>query len=413
MRAGGRAGKRSLLLVALGFLVLSAWTGQAQDCFDGCAAERTSCVRTARVAFRACRAACFGSEEPASLASCIRTCRDGWRQARRDCRSALVECGASCLGAAAAAAGNECGAACATQLRACLASRTLSFSACALQCRSTNEPVRCWQECAGAVHEGASACTTAFRSCLEQCQGPVPDPCACGTPCTSSSGRPGICLPAAPGRACQCVEPACAVSQCIDLRSGRCTGEPCSASQPCSKPEEVCDFLALRCPCTEAKPCTADPDCDDGRPCTLDRCTASGCQHSCVCANAFSCLPWFPAQPPPTPTPTPAPTPEPSPGGSQDVAPCFRTGCSGQVCAERDVVTHCAWCEEYACLRLARCEPQPVFGMCGWTLTEEAVRCMEALGWSRASRFCFYSATEPNSFCVDQRPFASGYSLCF
>lgn len=56
---------------------------------------------------------------------------------------------------------------------------------------------------------------------------------------------------------------------------------------------------------------------------------------------------------------------------------CRRTGCSGQVCAERDVATTCEFREIYACYREAACERQPDGG-CGWTPSPELTRCLEA-----------------------------------
>ncbi|OGR13595.1 MAG: hypothetical protein A2341_22760 [Deltaproteobacteria bacterium RIFOXYB12_FULL_58_9] len=54
---------------------------------------------------------------------------------------------------------------------------------------------------------------------------------------------------------------------------------------------------------------------------------------------------------------------------------CFRTGCSGEICADRDTSSACVYLEEYRCLDSAICERQ-VDGSCGWTSTDEAVRCI-------------------------------------
>jgi hypothetical protein len=35
--------------------------------------------------------------------------------------------------------------------------------------------------------------------------------------------------------------------------------------------------------CVALTPCTTDQDCDDGNPCTVDRCTIDGCTHACLC----------------------------------------------------------------------------------------------------------------------------------
>ncbi len=357
-------------------LLLYPEAAPGEDCFLGCAAEQRSCVRSARVALQACRSACDAHTTAAERASCLSACREGWRQARQTCAAARANCGGSCLSSAVAGR-TECAGSCASQLRACVATRAPRPSTCVLQCRSSQEPVRCWQDCAATLGQQTSACFAEFRACLEPCQGPPLESCPCGAECTTAAGGAGICLPPLPGGSCQCMQPACAASQCLDLRTGRCTGEPCSPSQACSQPGQVCDFFALRCPCSEAKPCAADRDCDDGRACTLDYCTPQGCQHDCVCANPFSCLPWWPV---PTSPPPPARTPPPpSPEPPRDKAPCQRTGCSSQVCASKRVITTCEWRPEYGCYRFAVCEPQ-ANGACGWTMTDAALRCFQRFG---------------------------------
>jgi len=64
-----------------------------------------------------------------------------------------------------------------------------------------------------------------------------------------------------------------------------------------------------------------------------------------------------------------------SPGDNAD-KPCFRTGCSAQICADEDVVTTCEYRSEYACYRGARCERQ-ANGKCGFTDTPELRRCLK------------------------------------
>ncbi|MGH9956353.1 MAG: DUF6748 domain-containing protein [Pyrinomonadaceae bacterium] len=55
--------------------------------------------------------------------------------------------------------------------------------------------------------------------------------------------------------------------------------------------------------------------------------------------------------------------------------PCFKTGCSKQVCADEEVITTCEWREEYACYQKARCERQSD-GSCGFTKTPELTACL-------------------------------------
>jgi hypothetical protein len=55
--------------------------------------------------------------------------------------------------------------------------------------------------------------------------------------------------------------------------------------------------------------------------------------------------------------------------------PCVRTGCSGQICSDEDVVTTCEFLPQYACYWTAACERQ-ANGQCGFTLTPELISCL-------------------------------------
>ncbi|HEY5838390.1 MAG TPA: DUF6748 domain-containing protein [Pyrinomonadaceae bacterium] len=54
---------------------------------------------------------------------------------------------------------------------------------------------------------------------------------------------------------------------------------------------------------------------------------------------------------------------------------CFKTGCSSQVCADRNVITTCEFRPEYACYQKAMCERQRN-GECGFTQTAELAACL-------------------------------------
>ena len=56
--------------------------------------------------------------------------------------------------------------------------------------------------------------------------------------------------------------------------------------------------------------------------------------------------------------------------------PCFKTGCSRQVCADEEVVTTCEYRAEYECYKRARCERQ-ASGECGFTDTPELRTCLK------------------------------------
>jgi hypothetical protein len=55
--------------------------------------------------------------------------------------------------------------------------------------------------------------------------------------------------------------------------------------------------------------------------------------------------------------------------------PCVRTGCSGHICAETDVVSTCEFRPEYACYKQATCERQPD-GACGFTPSPALTACL-------------------------------------
>lgn len=60
---------------------------------------------------------------------------------------------------------------------------------------------------------------------------------------------------------------------------------------------------------------------------------------------------------------------------AQNPKPCFKTGCSGQVCADEEVMTTCEYKPEYDCYKRAKCERQ-ANGQCGFTDTPELRRCL-------------------------------------
>ena len=62
--------------------------------------------------------------------------------------------------------------------------------------------------------------------------------------------------------------------------------------------------------------------------------------------------------------------------GGNEMKPCFKTGCSGQVCADEEVVTTCEFRPEYECYKAAKCERQ-TNGKCGFTDTPELRRCLK------------------------------------
>ena len=56
---------------------------------------------------------------------------------------------------------------------------------------------------------------------------------------------------------------------------------------------------------------------------------------------------------------------------------CIVTGCSSQICADKEVYTTCEFRPEYACYKNAACKRQ-ANGKCGWTMTEELNNCLKS-----------------------------------
>jgi len=54
---------------------------------------------------------------------------------------------------------------------------------------------------------------------------------------------------------------------------------------------------------------------------------------------------------------------------------CRATGCSGQICADSDMMSTCEWRPEYACYKNATCSVQTE-GDCGWEMDDELKRCL-------------------------------------
>jgi hypothetical protein len=163
------------------------------------------------------------------------------------------------------------------------------------------------------------------------CVDPCPDDAAdaCIDPCRTDSDGDGT--------------PDCEDPCPYDPAPGRDTdrdGVP-DCADPC--PEDRTDGCVL--------PCPLDSDGDGTRDCT----------DPCPWGTAMPCLP-----PPPPPPP----------------GECRATGCSGQLCADRDLPSTCEWRAAYACYRTAQCARQ-ADGRCGWTPTEALRACLAAASGRR------------------------------
>jgi hypothetical protein len=129
------------------------------------------------------------------------------------------------------------------------------------------------------------------RCMVDTCQSGMcrQDPVATGTPCTQSSGRPGLCD--ASGHCMECVSDGdcddgndCNANSC---QNGVCQHPPLGAGSPCTRSEGgsgVCDGAG------QCVRCVSDADCDMGNPCATPRCEPNS--HTCAYAykaNFSSC----------------------------------------------------------------------------------------------------------------------------
>lgn len=149
---------------------------------------------------------------------------------------------------------------------------------------------------------------------------------------------------------------ACAAILCLEgtvceERGGSARCVP--VADPCGEGMSWNDATAT-CECTTIGLCAEgwswDPAaCECVSPCATVRCAAG--THCVAEGGSASCV------------------------ADEPVASCVRTGCSGQICADTDVITTCEWREEYACYADATCERQ-ADGRCGFTATPELDACL-------------------------------------
>jgi hypothetical protein len=66
--------------------------------------------------------------------------------------------------------------------------------------------------------------------------------------------------------------------------------------------------------------------------------------------------------------------------GYDCVSKCKKTGCSGQICAEKEIPTTCEWLPYYGCYKKSVCGNFGPGGTCGWKKTPDFVSCMASYG---------------------------------
>jgi hypothetical protein len=289
----------------------------AKECRKGCGRQTAACAQTARVRMLACKQACRVDSPGGGLGACIRSCTADFGSAKKACGGERANCLAicpppppptSCSGAFL----DSCG----QKLATCAQAVVAQAKSCLRGCGPSLDRLGCLQQCATAAQAGAAACAEAFATCLGTCGPPTTTttiPAACqrdqdcddGNSCTADICSGGACQ-----HACMCVGPAGAatccpgpglcpppVGRCFVTVDNQCTDEPCGPGQPCRNPNEICRPDCLTATTTTTLPqggCTTDADCNDGNPCTADRCINGTCDHVCICvgaAGASTCCP--------------------------------------------------------------------------------------------------------------------------
>lgn len=197
-----------------------------------------------------------------------------------------------------------------TLARACapIVKRT-AVTACPLvaattQCKTCNADSDCasnqFCECrAGTCSKIGGTCVTKPRACPEYVK-PV---CGC-----DGTTFPNDCIREAAG-ACKAHDGACVTPTCqtdLDCDDGnfctvdRCVNGQCEHDCICVEPASGSTCcgpgpLCVTTTTTTLPPtCTRDADCDDGDPCSADRCVNGVCEHACVCLapnGASTCCP--------------------------------------------------------------------------------------------------------------------------
>lgn len=82
---------------------------------------------------------------------------------------------------------------------------------------------------------------------------------------------------------------------------------------------------------------------------------------------------------------------------------CRATGCSGQICSDRDVMSTCEWREDYACYKFSACERQ-TNGACGWTQTKAFLNCKDTQGDTKPNVTPTRQTCQPRPSCLDHTP---------
>lgn len=179
--------------------------------------------------------------------------------------------------------------------------------------------------------------------------------------------------------------------------------EGCNTDADCGEGQFCQDIVCITTPCNkpcvdkagEGGDCGADNECKDGLSCVEGVCSAACNPVMCelFCENGFKV----------------------DENGCEicecNKPACFTTGCSGQICSDKDVITTCEFKPEYACYKAegATCEKQ-ANGACGWTIEGQAAQCFEDFAEPKSACEGFCGGKSPEGCWCDQ--WCAAYGDC-
>jgi hypothetical protein len=241
-----------------------------------------------------------------------------------------------------------------------------------------SDAMRCSVLVAAFLLLGAASCDAQTGSSL-----PDDRPVVQGPPDAASPGAPAE--PTEPAE--PTASPPTAELPAAPPRAGGCPDSTAPGVQYHSTDPDECARLRFACdpgrlPFSDACGCGCQPDwgcaattCGPGTRCEVDATGRAGCIPDISPCAAVLCAPGTTCEVQPDGSPACRPGGAPADAGGP--GHCFATGCSGEVCADHEVVTICMMRPEHECYqRYGECARQPD-GECGWTPTAELTACVE------------------------------------
>ncbi len=178
----------------------------------------------------------------------------------------------------------------------------------------------------------------------------------------------------------QCIVSGCISEQCVDAETARQ-----QAHELCVPVPNVC-YGKAKCETQSTGKCGWTHT-EESKACLKNSPTPTpppGCHYQQVQCIQAPCDPILVCT---TPTPTHSGT-------------CKTTGCSGQLCSDKDITTTCEYKPEYACYGSATCT-RLNSGQCGWVQTPELQSCIEKARNPDTSKPCKVTGCS-SQLCSDQ-----------